>query len=236
MKRNGTELNLETVYHGVGKGAFSAFNPASTYAVGDLVTFTQNAELRYFRCIAVTTAGQSPDTHPAKWDWAGGRAVAKGFGKIITEEIAASNITPVATGAVTALNGYDKAMQLYRSLPESVQLGKSGPTLIYQSLTDYQFTMDQYEKDVSKNFETIDGITYLAKTERRCGLKPVSWLSGSRRQIATVKGNLVAGTDELNDMNLIKAMEQMYTIQASMTFMIGFQIRQLAALRVSDQA
>lgn len=238
LEEQSTEINLETVYNGVGKAAFAAFNPASAYAVGDLVTFTQagSTELRYWRCIAATTAGQSPDTHAAKWDWAGARALTVGYGKIIADEITAGNVTPVATGAVTAANGYDKAIQMWRSLPEPIQMGRSGQPLLYTSLTDYQFIMDQYEDKVSKNFETIDGITYLAKTEKRFGLKSVSWLSGRRRMIATVKNNLVAGTDQLSDMNSIRSTPSMYTVNGGITFVIGFQIQDLEVLRVSDQA
>jgi hypothetical protein len=236
MEGLGTEINLQTVYHGVGKAAFAPYAAGTAYSVGDLITYTQNNELRYFRCVTATSAGQNPDTHPTKWAWAGARALTQGFGKIISDEITANNLAPVATGAVTAANGYDKTMLLWRSLPEAVKLGQAGQGIIYQSMTDYEYTMDQYESSVSKNFETIDGITYLAKTEKRCGLKPVSWLSGSRRMLATVLGNLVAGTDELSDMNSIKTIPAMYTIPAGITFVIGLQIQDLEVLKVTDQA
>jgi len=236
LKSLSTEINLNTVYRGVGKAAFAAYGAGTVYNPGDLITFTQNGELRYFENVTVTVAGQSPDTHPAKWKWAGARAVTKGLGKIIGDEITALNVAPVVTGAVSAANAYDKTMLVYRSLPEPIKMGEAGQALVYQSMTDYEFTMDHYESSVSKNFETINGITYLAKTEKRCGLKPVSWLSGSRRMIASVEGNLVAGTDEFSDMNVIKTIEQMYKIEAGITFVLGMQIQDLEVLKVSDQA
>jgi hypothetical protein len=236
IKKVGNELNSQSVFHGAGAAAFVAFNAANAYAVGDLVKYTQDGELRYFEAVAITVAGESPDTAPAKWKWAGAKAVTKGYGKIITDEIAAAKVTPLATGAVDGTNAYGKQMLLFRSLPESVKLGQSGPVLIYQSMTDFEYLMDDYEDKVSKNFETIDGITYLAKTEKTCGIKPVSWLSGSRRLIATVAGNLTAGTDQLSDMNMIKTIEKHYAIEASLSFMIGFQINDLDVLRVSNQS
>ncbi len=236
VKRMGTEVNLNTVYHGVGKAGFAAYNAGSAYSVGALVTFSQDAELRYFQAVAAVAIGETPSTHPAKWQWAGGKALTKGFGKIIADEITAVKIVPHATGAVTAANAYDKQIALYRSLPESVKMGLSGKVVIYQSMTDYEFLMDHFEDKVSKNFETIDGITYLAKTDRSVGVRPVSWLSGSRRLIATVEGNLVAGTDQLSDMNVIKPIPRHYTLETSTTFVLGFQIQDLAVLKVSDQA
>lgn len=231
----GTEINLQTVYFGVGKAAFAAFAAGTAYSVGDLVNYTQGGEVRYFRCITATTAGQNPDTHAAKWAWAGARAIAIGLGKIIADEITAGNIVPVTTGAVTASNAYSKFIQVWRALPEPVKLGVSGKGIIYCSQTDYEYLTDDYENQISKNFETIDGITYLSKTDRKCQIKPVPWLSGSRRLIATVKDNLVAGTDELSDMNDIRSTPQMYTVNAGITFVIGFQIQDLEVLVVSDQ-
>lgn len=237
MNGIGTEVNLGTVYFGQGKAAFTAYNAGSTYAVGDLITYAQGGETRYFRCISATTAGQNPDTNAAKWAWAGARALTVGFGKIIADEITAATLTPVATGAVTSSNAYDKFIQMYRALPEAIKLGVGGiQAVIYSSVTDYEALTDDYENKISKNFENVDGITYLAKTDRRCRIMPVSWLSGSRRLIATVLDNLVAGTDEISDMNTIATVPSMYTVQAGITFVLGFQIQDLDVLRVSDQA
>lgn len=231
-----TEINLETVFHGVGKAGFAAYGAGTAYAVGDLMKYTQDGELRYFRCIVATTAGQNPDTHPAKWDWAGARAITTGFGKIITDEITATTITPVATGAITSSNAYAKFTQLFRSHLEPVKMGKHGQVTTLCSVTDYESLTDDYEDKIKKNFEEVDGVIYLAKTNRVNRIQPVSWLSGSRRLISTLKGNLLAGTDQLNDMNVIKTIEQMYSIDAAVSFMLGFEIQDLDALRVNDQA
>lgn len=236
LKELGTEINLETVFHGVGKAGFAAYNAATAYAVGDLITYTQDGELRYFRCVEATAAGENPDTDEAKWEWAGARAIAKGFGKIITEEIAAGNLTPVATGPITAVNAYASFTKMYRAQPEPVKMGLHGPVFLYTSVDNHELLMDNYEADVKKNFEEVNGITYLAKTDRRAIIKPVSWLNGSGRIISTLDGNLTAGTDELSDINVIKAKEEMYHVDLGITFMLGFQIADLAVLKVNDQA
>jgi len=233
-----TELNLETVYHGVGKAAFAAFNGATEYEVGDLVKYTVDDEVRYFRCVAATAAGETPVSHAAKWEWAGARAVCIGLGKIITDELADADVDfdPVATGAVDSTNAYDKFTKLFRAHAEPVKMGKVGQVITYCSITDYEHLLDDYENKIKKQFEEIDGIIYLAKTNRLNVIKPVSWLNGSRRLISTVAGNLVAGTDQLSDMNVIKTKEEMYHIDAGITFMLGFQIRDLEVLKVGDQA
>lgn len=236
LKKIASEVNLNTVFHGVGKAAFAAYNAGAAYNVGDFIKYTQDAELRYFECVSATAAGENPDTNPEKWKWAGAKALVKGLGKIIADEITGGNLAAYATGALDGTNAYAGQIGLYRSLPETVKMGQSGQVLIYQSMTDFEYLMDDYENKISKNFETIDGITYLAKTEKKVGIKPVSWLSGSRRLIATVAGNLVAGTDQLSDMNVIKTIEKHYTIETSLTFMLGFQIQDLAVLAVSNQA
>lgn len=236
LKEQGQELNLETVYNGVGKAAFAAYNPATAYTVGSLIKYTQDSELRYFRAVAATSAGENPDTNPAKWEWAGARALCVGFGKIIADEIAGGKLTPVATGAVDATNAYDKFTKLFRSHAEPVKLGNYGKVITYCSMTDYECLLDDYENKIKKNFEEVDGVVYLAKTNKVNIIKPVSFLSTNRRLISTLAGNLVAGTDELSDMNVIKVKEQMYHLDAGLAFMLGFQIADLEPLRVSDQA
>jgi len=226
------ELVTETVYNGVGAAAFATYAGGTAYAVGDLVKHTQDGEVRYFRCITITTAGQSPDTHPAKWEWAGGRAIAKGFNSIITTEVSGGGIVPVATGAITNSTAYAQFLQMFRALPEQVRMAGA---VVYCSMTSKDYLNDDYENRISKNFETIDGVTYLAKTDRKCIVKPVNWLTNSGRLIATVANNLVVGTDSMSDATDIKVMPQMYHLDMGLSFMYGSQIQDLDVIRVNDQ-
>ena len=229
------EINLETLYHGQGVDEFDAWDGGTAYAVGDLVTFTQDSELRYWICVTATAAGQSPTTHAAKWEWAGGRAIAPGFGKIIADEVLAGNLTEVATGPIDATNAYDQFTAMFRKHTPVVRKGVYGKVFTYCAMDGYESLMDNYEDKVKKNFEEVDGITYLPKTDRVNIIKPVSWLNGSGRLITTLNGNLQAGTDLLSDMNVINNILTHYTIQSSISFMFGTQIKDLAAIRVNDQ-
>lgn len=99
----------------------------------------------------------------------------------------------------------------------------------------YEALMDDYENKIKKAFEETNGITYLAKTDKKAILKPVEWLNGSGKIIASRPGNFWMGTDQTSDMNVIKVMEQMYHLDAGITFMIGFQIADIEALATNDQ-
>lgn len=236
MREVAHEIVADAVYFGQGAAAFSAYAAGTAYSVGALITYTQNAELRYFRCIVATSAGQNPDTNPEKWEWAGARALTKGFGKIITDEISGGGITTaqvVNTGAITSTDAYTQFTSVWRALPEQI---RTQGGVIYTSVNNYQYLMDAYENQITKNFEKIDGITYLSKTDGKCQILPVNWLSGSGRLIGSAKNNLYMGTDETSDMNNIKTMEQMYHVDAGITFMFGVQIADLAAMVVNDQA
>lgn len=231
VKELAAEINDNTIWDGVGKAGFVAFDGGTAYAVGDLVTFSQEGEVRYFECVEITLPGESPDTHEDKWEWAGAKALCVGFSKILTDEAAAGEVQVVVTGAVTPTNAYAKFSQMFRELPVAVR--KAG-VIIHCSWTDYFHLADDFEDKVTKNIEVIDGVTYLAKTNKKCLIKPVSWIT-TRRLIATVPGNLKMGTDEENDMNTIKTIENMYTLDMGITWVMGFQVQDLEAMAISDQ-
>jgi hypothetical protein len=48
--------------------------------------------------------------------------------------------------------------------------------------------------------------------------------------------NLVMGTDLLSDVTDIKVIEDVHTLKAGLVFDLGFQIQDLAALRLGNQA
>ena len=96
--------------------------------------------------------------------------------------------------------------------------------------------MDDFENRVSKYFETIDGITYLAKTDRKCIVQPQVWLGNSGKLIASKENNLVFATDQLSDMNEIRTVPAMYSINAGITFLMGLNYQDEQVLRINDQA
>jgi hypothetical protein len=87
------------------------------------------------------------------------------------------------------------------------------------------------------------GLIPIIGTNGKGFAKPATWLGDSRRLIAepllpgTGMGmNLVMGTDLLSDGNDINTIPDVHTIKAGITVDLGFQIQDLDALRLGDQA
>ncbi len=235
IKSLAAEINDRTSYFGFDSSSTAVWDSGTTYSIGNRVRLTENGVINYYEALAATLAGESPSTTPAKWKKVNAEAIAKGFKEIITEEIAASNISPVNTGAVTTgAEALAAQRALFRSLP--VPYKKMGVAL-YQSYTDYELLMDGIEDKISKYTKDDNTPVYLPGTDKKCMVKPASWLSGSRRLMATPMNNLILGTDLLSDMNQIKVLEgaKLWTMPVGIKFAIGFQIRDLDALAVGDQ-
>lgn len=233
MGEQGASLNDKTAFFGKGKAAYSLWASGSTYSTGNRVYFNDGNRVNYYVAIASTSTGQSPLTHPAKWKKENAMAITKGLGTIIADEIAGGGLTAETIGSVTSSNGYDAFMAIWRKLPAAVRA--KGAT-IFCSYTDYDAMVDQYESAVGKYTISDNGVQFLPKTDRKCVVKPATWMNGSRRLICTPKANLVVGVDRAEDANTITTIPQHYTIEASISGVIGFQIRDLSAIVVGDQA
>lgn len=156
--------------------------------------------------------------------------IADGYGTIIAAEITGTNITPVATGAITSANAVTKVELISDAAP--AWLEKKGYKILcskdtfkkyrthYRSLNGYQF-----EKNESGEY-MLDGANG--------SLKWVSWMGTSSRLILVPNNNLVMATDN----NQIKAYPTPHLNLINVRFMIpvGFQIQDLAAIIVNDQA
>lgn len=236
MRSLAAEINDRTSYFGFDSSGTAAWAGGSTYSIGDRVTLSESNVLNYYEAIAATSAGESPTTTPAKWKKVNAEAIAKGLGAIIAEEITATDLVPFGTGSVTSgADALAAQRALFRSLPESYK--KLGVTL-YQSYTDYEFLMDGIEDKITKYTKEDNTPVFLPGTDRKCMVKPATWLSGSRRLIATPANNMLLGTDLLSDMNQIKVLEgaKLWTMPVGIKFGIGFQIRDLDALAIGDQS
>lgn len=243
VKRVAQELNDEHAYFGF-DGTVTAewVGGTTTYAIGDRVTYTQNGVKHWFEAVAATNGGESPDTHPAKWRKVTARAIGDALRAIITSEISGGALSPVATGAITdgatAVTAFRK---LFRSMPTAY---KSRQSVIHSSYTDYEYLLDGIEDKISKyTRDDVSGFAYLPGTDRRCIVKPASWLVGSRRLIcepseSNGRGmNLHMGTDLLRDTNDISVKDSdLWVLKAGIKFLVGYQIADLNALRVGDQA
>lgn len=237
------EVNDETAYFGFDKSTAVAFDAGDTYAAGDYITYTQSGVTEYFVCLATTTAGQDPDDTPAKWQNVTARAVAPGLKSYIDAAIT-GGFSATSTGAINSGSTAVAAFkELFRDMPVPY---KNQGVIIHASYTDCEYLMDG-QSDVYKYTQADMGLNggaiQLFGTNGKCWVKPASWLGTSRRLIAepmvpgTMMGaNLVMGTDLLSDANDIKFDEGLWTVKAGISMAIGFQIQDLSALRLGDQA
>ncbi|RYZ56728.1 MAG: hypothetical protein EOO14_11930 [Chitinophagaceae bacterium] len=114
-----------------------------------------------------------------------------GFLTIIAAEITATNVTPVATGAITSANAVTKVEQLSDACDQVMhQQGfniycsydiVNKYRIHYRSLNGYGFN-----KSESGGYQ-LDGVN--------ARLVPQAWMGTSQRLIATLPNNLVFGTD-----------------------------------------
>lgn len=159
--------------------------------------------------------------------------IATGFAKLIADEITATNLVPVVTGAITNTNAVSKFEQMWKSLP--VTYRKAGANL-YCSFNSYDKYQEDYREKYGKYMEVPDGgYGYIDGSSRKGVLKPVTWMNTSSRLITTPKENLLLGCDLLSDLNKINTVPALWTMQVGIAFGIGFQIRDLEAIKVNDQ-
>lgn len=236
MKSLAAEINDEVAYHGLKRSALTitAYSGAATYAVGDYISYG-TSPVKWYRCVSATTAGQSPDTHAAKWLDVTARIITEGFGSIIASEITATNLTATATGAITdGATAKAAFKKLFRAHSDAY---KAAGLITYCSYTDYEFLLDgltettKYTRD-----DASEGKLYLPETGKKNLIQPVTWLNGSRRLICTPAENLLMGTDLLSDLNDINVVPDVYTLKVGIKFVMGFQIRDLEAIKIGDQA
>ncbi|HTF19354.1 MAG TPA: hypothetical protein VK658_14840 [Chryseolinea sp.] len=241
------EINDETAYFGFDSSATPTFNPAATYTTLLYVKFTQNSVVEYFQNVSggTTTAGESPDTAPAKWNNVTARAVVPGIKSYIDAAIT-GGFAVTTTGAITSNSTAIAAFKkLFRSMPVAYQ---NNGVVINCSFTDAQWLIDGME-DVTKYTmaevgEMIqNGLIPIPGTNYKGWAKPATWLGTSRRLIAqplapgTGMGtNLVMGTDLLSDANDIKQIPALWNEEFGISLDLGFQIQDLDALRLGDQA
>jgi len=248
------EVNDETAYFGFDSSATADFNAGSVYNPGDYVKFASatnnpNSVKDYYKCVTLTTAGQSPDTTPAKWLYVTARAVAPGLESYILTGIGASEISPVATGAITSTAGVAIAAfnKLFRAW--SAPYRQNG-IIISASQTDVDLLIDDILNTYSKY--TRDSLVnapfiVLPNSNGKCIVKLATWLGSSRRLISgpllpgDANGrhmNLYMGTDLLSDLSGISVLtnSKLWTILAGIKAAIGFNYQDPNGIKVGDQS
>lgn len=232
MKKIASEIN-DNIYLSEENGNATDYSAAATYSVGDYITYG-TSELIY-KCVSATTAGQNPDTNPAKWTEVTDMVICTGWGKIIADEITASNITPISTGAVSSSNALAKFEQMVKD--QTAAHRKLGGVILcgpdqYQNYIDNERTV--YGPVATPNMGTGKKTIY---GHPNWSVEMATWMGSSNRLIATQRENLVFGCNMESDMNKVsKTVETLHGSDSVVKWVMGCEISDLETLYVNDQA
>lgn len=233
IDHNASILNNETAFFGVGKAGFTAFDVATAY-VGDgteYITFIAGERLKYFKVIAATTAGQTPLTHPLKFQDARSLAIVVGLGTKIDAGRQSGEISRVSATGSLATDALDKFTEVWRKLPSLI---KNAGATMYCSVNSVEYLIDDMVSKVNKYTESDSTVLYLPKTQKKCRILPASWMGESEKLICTPRTNLMMGTDLLADFGVLKAIEQMHHVDLSITGLLGFNYEDGDTISMND--
>ena len=214
-----------------------AFDAGAVYTGGAAwVTYCTYQDV--YKCITTTTAGQSPDTHPAKWSLVNEAVISTGWGTIIANEISGGGIAGsnlITTGAITSSNAMDKVEALVK-----------GQTVAHRELGG----VVRVSPVVYDNYITQEKATFTAALTQSMGegkktvygypkwsIEKCTWMGSSSRIIATQKDNLIFGCNMESDMNKAgKTIETLHGTKTAVKWIQGTEIADLETLYVNDQA
>ncbi|WP_353183562.1 hypothetical protein [Parapedobacter lycopersici] len=155
-----------------------------------------------------------------------------GLAKIIADEITATNITPIATGAITNTNAVAQIEKVLAEVASPYIKNGLNVDVSYNVFRKYQEDYrERYGKYIQRNENgnfTVD--SYGPNVE----LVPATWMGTSQRIIATPFENLILGTDSLSDSERLMPESEFEIIKLRALFAMGFQIRDLEAIWVND--
>lgn len=156
--------------------------------------------------------------------------ICNGWGTIIAAEITATNLTPIATGALTDTNAVDKFEQMVEDSPAWMR-EKGG--VIYCSWDSWDLFTKHYR--TLNNFQIKLGETDEYRLDnKKAVIRPVSWMGTSGRLIYTLPLNLVFGTDLEQIATYASTRRNIVEVRHMMP--AGCQIQDLQCLFVNDQA
>lgn len=233
-----TEITRNSFW-GLDPATITEWLAGSAYAVGDIKTFTKDAEVgeQYWECTVITSAGESPSTHPAKWKNVDNRCVAKGLGTILKAEYAGLPASQkIATGAHTDTNASAHAKQLWRSLPDELKSGP-GKWVIYCSIATGEKYLDDVQTKHYNGVVTEEASMLVVRgSSKRCFIKPVEWMGSAPGMILTQEKNIVAGTDLSSDFATIgKMVDDLHGFHTIQKAVLAFQFADLEIVYLDDQ-
>jgi len=158
--------------------------------------------------------------------------VCNGWGTIIDAEITLATITAVATGALTNANAVTKVELLTNDASFPIKMKEMG-FIVYCSYATARKYAQHYRTLNNINFRPNEVGDYPLDNENAV-LRPVSWMGTSGRLIATVKNNLVFGTDT-NQVSVYPT-PRYNIIDTRLMMPVGCEINDLDLLMVNDQS
>lgn len=239
MEKLGSEIN-DNFYQSEYHADADAWASGDTYSTGDFVKFTDD---NYYKAIDNTTAGQSPTTHPAKWEEVNGTVCFDGPAKIIADLVTASATNVVTTGAITSSNALEKIEDMYKDMTPAHK--KRGgvfwlPTTVFEN-----YMLNKRSVYSGTATEDIgDGRQYVYGSRKRWEIKEASWIIGSNRVIIDINlrnqrnSNLTVGSSFAGDRapQIGKIVPTVHGYLTSAKWLMGFQIADAESLYVNDQA
>lgn len=199
-KKLADEIN-RNFYFSIDPESVPVFNPATAYAVGDRLKFGED----FYEVVTITVAGETPLSQPNKFADINNKCLGLGFGTIIATEYATMAVgNKIATGAITAVNAFDKFVTFYQSMPPEKQALGGILSVSYDVYQKYQSSiLAKFGNGTS--FLEVAGQpgVYVYGSANRWMIRPCTWMGASQRIIGTQKENMVFGTDLFSDMNTI---------------------------------
>lgn len=163
-------------------------------------------------------------------------AIMDGLKKLIADEITATTITPVTTGAVTSSNIITSLEAVYDAIGEAY---KNTETQALVSPTLFDWYTRKYRTDFGGNMDYNGmAIGSLRLDGTSCIVKREPGLTGSQRIIVTPKSNIVYGVDSLADTNNMEVQKFDRTIKILIDGKSGVQFKEIHsdALAVNNVA
>lgn len=157
--------------------------------------------------------------------------IATGWGTIIAQETAASNIEVSSTGIITIDDAVEQVEQIARTCPTWMRRKGFDIHVSYDVFNKYS---DSYRKQFGFKYDPEADGTYRIDGFNKVKLIAQSFLGESQRIIASCSNNLVMGTD--GDRISVPSSINRNIIEGRAMMPVGFQIADLEAIFVNDQA
>ena len=206
------------------------------YAVDDLVYFNEVI----YKCVTITTAGESPATSTAKWEDVDNQVICTGPNELIKTAIASEGLLTMNTGTFNDTDAYEYVKEMWAAIPEAQKNEGMEANVsfgVHEDISTRSNTLFGSGKGIS-GVDIEEGRQFAMKgTSGRLIIKPRTWMRGSRRVIISKPGNLIVGMNQISDVNKVgKMVETLHGFRAIVKWMIGAQFRDLGNLYLNDQA